>query len=156
MTVRARSWTTITLQKSDKSVTAEDLVGVYNLISRYARALDTQDYNAYIENFLPDGVLIDQSTGVRCEGREQIMTYLHARDASGRYSDPRQHVVSLPYVESDGASCTARTYWHVITRKPDESPSVWSFGEYVDRIVKAEGRWYFAERVIWHWPRPRL
>ena len=135
-------------------MTVEDLVGVYNLISRYARALDMRDYAAYVENFLPDGVLIDQSTGVRCEGRQQIMTYLYARDASGLYSDPRQHVVSLPDVESDGASCTARTYWHVIVRKPDETPSVWAFGEYVDRIVKADGRWYFAERVICHWPRP--
>jgi len=137
-------------------MTAEDLVGVYNLISRYARALDTRDYVGYVENFLPDGVLIDQSTGARCEGRQQILSYLDARDAGGRYSDPRQHVVSLPTVDGDGASCTARTYWHVILRKPDDMPSIWSFGEYVDRIVKADGRWYFAERVIWHWPRPQL
>jgi len=136
------------------TLTAEDLVGVYNLISRYARALDTRDYAAYIENFLPAGVLIDQSTGARCEGRQQIMDYLDARDASGSYSDPRQHVVSLPNVEGDGSECTAHTYWHVILRKAGETPSIWSFGEYIDRIVKADGRWYFAERVIWHWPRP--
>ena len=138
------------------SMTAEDLVAVYNLISRYARALDTRDYAAYVANFLPDGVLIDHSTGAHCEGRQQIMAFLDARDASGRYSDPRQHVISLPNVEGDAASCTARTYWHVILRKADDTHSVWSFGEYVDRIVKAGGRWYFAERVIWHWPRPHL
>jgi hypothetical protein len=108
------------------TMTADDLVGVYNLISRYARALDTRDYGGYVENFLPDGVLIDQSTGARCEGRQQIMSYLDAREASGRSSDPRQHVASLPNVEGDGASCTARTRWHVILRKPDDSPSIWS------------------------------
>ncbi len=135
------------------TLTAEDLVGVYNLISRYALALDTRDYAAYVENFLPDGVLVDESTGVRCEGREQIMTYLDAREASGRYSDARQHVVSLPNVEGYGASCTARTYWPVILRTPDDTPSICPFGEYINRIVKADGRWYFAECVISHWPR---
>ena len=59
-----------------------------------------------------------------------------------------KHFLSIPSVEFvDDDSATARTYFTMLHERPT-GPIVLVIGRYLDRLVRGETGWVFAERVV--------
>jgi hypothetical protein len=130
-------------------MTAEDRLGVIELIARYAQCIDSGDLDGYVANFLPEGV-IEWANG-RAEGHEEIRRWVGGLMTNGGIgATPAQvrHFVGLPYITGDSERCSARTYVVVFGLDASGGVTVPSVGSYSDRIVNVEGRWLFEKRVM--------
>jgi 3-phenylpropionate/cinnamic acid dioxygenase small subunit len=66
-------------------------------------------------------------------------------------SPATKHVTTNVIVEidDDGRRATARSYFTVLQALVDLPLQVIVAGRYHDRFVRDEGRWRFAERIVW-------
>jgi len=131
-------------------MSADDRLGVIELIASYAWCVDKGDVEGYVDNFLPDGV-VEYGNGNRCVGRDAVRRWVSGLleiKQIGSESGLR-HVLGLPQIQGgDDGRCSARTYVVI--------PRLYETGEigirlvisYIDDCVKVEGRWRFAKRVI--------
>ncbi len=128
-------------------LSAEDRLDIMDLIARYAHTLDAGDLDGYVDNFAPDGVLFEQHTG-----REQIRAYVASLMREGRAGPlpngdvAYRHFVGSPVIDGAGERATVHSYLLWINMGAD--PPVSSAGQYVDEVVKLDGRWYFQSRVL--------
>jgi hypothetical protein len=110
--------------------------------------VDTGDADAYASLFIEEGEV--ENSGGTVKGREAIRTWVAGLAKEGRIGPESRlkHVLGLPVIRGDGQRCTARTY--VVIPKLMEAGDISTrfVGTYKDDIVKQDGRWQFAKRVI--------
>ena len=86
------------------SLSAEDRLAIFELLSRVAYAYDQRDLPGLAECFMPDARFSLHIAGAEpmapCEGREAIMTLY--RDAMAAQTDVRRHVISNPFFIETG------------------------------------------------------
>jgi len=129
------------------SMTAENRLAVIDLIADYAWQLERGNLEAYVENFMPDGVF--QGGDMQHEGRDAIRTFVaHLIEIGQDGPDGHRHLLGIPWIRGNDERCEARTlFW--IPGEPEEfGVRVRSVGEYQDEIVKWNGRWHFARRHL--------
>jgi ketosteroid isomerase-like protein len=106
----------------------------------YPRALDAQDWDAYVANFTADGEL---SLGAQtAKGRAQIKELLE-----GLPSERINHVISNSSYRIDGDTAIGGSYWQDITLV-NGAPGVAVAGHYDDTLRKVDGEWKFTKRAI--------
>ena len=129
-------------------LSAEDRVGIMELIARYAQCIDGGDRDGYAANFVPDATVEWVNGSVH--GRDEIRAWAGEMMDTGQVgSDPAKvrHFAGLPYITGDGERASARTY--VILFTLDETGVRVPFvGSYTDTCVRVEGRWLFEKRII--------
>lgn len=131
------------------ALSAEDRLGVMQLIASYARYLDDGDREHWVDNFMPDAVLDSQSAVAN--GREEIGGWYDRLVGAGRVAqDPPQlvHFVGLPFIEGDAERARAETYCAIYDYDPEKRLRVTMMGIYHDTCVPSDGRWRFERRVI--------
>jgi hypothetical protein len=113
-----------------------------DLLARYARCLDTDDLDGYVDNFAPDAVLFGTHVG-----HAQIRDYV-GQVIRRRKTDPsrRMHFVGFPAIDGDGERATVHSYLLWI-QMGAESP-ISAAAEYADTVVKRNGRWVFESRAL--------
>jgi hypothetical protein len=113
-----------------------------DLVARYARCLDSGDLDGYVDNFAPDAVLFGDHVG-HAQIREYVGGIIERRNA-----DPsrRMHFVGSPVIDGDAERATVHSYLLWI-QLGAESP-ISAAAEYVDTVVKLNGRWVFASRSL--------
>ena len=134
------------------SLTAEDRIAIEDLFARYAWALDTGDSDGFADTFTPDGVVVEDvfDRANRNAGREAIRAFCE-RFRLWEEFPGRQHYVGQLLVEGDAERCQARSFTFA-THCRGEPPFPVSFaGHYEDELVKVDGQWLFAERIIRFW-----
>jgi ketosteroid isomerase-like protein len=131
-------------------MSAEDRLGVMDLIADYALRIDAGDIEGWVDNFTTDAVL-EPAGGVR-SGHEEIRAWVTELMGRGRVgASPPQllHFVGLPHIRSgDGERCEVETYCVILDHDPEQRIRVPLVGRYEDTCVKVDGRWRFARRII--------
>jgi hypothetical protein len=123
----------------------EDRADLWELVSRYAVAVDDEDYGALEKMFAVDGEFIG-STGVPSHGRQAVADYLRER-ASVAHRD-RVHTPTSQIIEHlarDTARGVVCGYAALFGR--DGSDSFFSF-RYADQYLREGGRWCFQSRRV--------
>ena len=121
----------------------EDLSAIPQLFIDYGEHLDAGDFDAYAELFAEDGEVLLGPMG-RARGRAEIKA-LMAR-ALGAQVGSTFHIVSSPRIVLDGDAATSTVMWSVITNADDGLARLSMCGHHHDRLVRRDGRWYFARR----------
>lgn len=155
-------------QMSEQRLQAiEDYIAIEQLLMRYAVAFNTDDADAYVGTFAPDGEL----QLIRQEGEEPFAGPFKGRDAlrSQWFPDhpgpntPRpefrrfgamRHVTTNPLIEVDGDTATVEAiFMEVVSNGANippgsNPPTIWAMGRYMDDLVKIDGQWYFSRRTV--------
>lgn len=123
-------------------LSTDDRVAIADLLSRYARCLDSGDLEGYVRNFAADAILFGAHTG-----HAQIRDYVGqviARRAADPH--PRMHFVGAPVIDGTSERATAHSYLLWI-QLGAESP-ISAAAEYTDTLVRRDGRWVFQTRTL--------
>ncbi len=79
------------------------------------------------------------------KGRDAIVKSIPPHDPhAGRVI----HSYSNLAIDLHGSEADARSNWVAVRNGPDGAPMIVAGGEYIDKLVKTDGRWYFARRDI--------
>jgi ketosteroid isomerase-like protein len=130
-------------------MSAEDRLGVMELIASYARCIDSGDVDGWVDNFMPDAVFAP-ARGER-HGHDEIRQWLIELMAPGRVgaAEPQLvHFVGLPKIDGDSERATAQTYCVILDFDEDKKIRVPLVGRYEDTAVKDGDRWRFERRII--------
>jgi ketosteroid isomerase-like protein len=113
---------------------------------RYCRALDTKDWPALSDVFLPDATA-DLSSGVDLIGIDAIVGRI--RTALG-HLDLSQHLVGNHEVTIDGDTATHRCYLQAqhVRQAASGGPNYLVGGRYEDRLVRTPNGWRIAHRTL--------
>ncbi|HSV46801.1 MAG TPA: nuclear transport factor 2 family protein [Ramlibacter sp.] len=135
------------------TLTPEDRFAVNDLLARYGWALDTGDVDAFVGCFAPDGVMIEEvfEDPDVWEGSDGIRRL--AEHYRGIANFPgRQHYAANVLVTPTGEGRAHVRSFALVTECQGEPPYKLRFcGYYDDEIVRLEGQWYFARRVVRLW-----
>jgi ketosteroid isomerase-like protein len=116
---------------------------LYELVTRYCRAIDRADEELLLSCYHPDAT---QDHGAYKGEIPGLVTHLR-----GRALDPAkgalQHVVSNCRFELDGDVAHGETYLRTVMTDA-EGGQLLSFGRYVDRFERREGEWRIAHRQV--------
>ena len=127
-----------------------DRAGIENLLGKYAKAVDFGTPEEYASLFTKDGVIHMQ--GKDFEGRDAIQKMISpvlAKPAEG--APPRRrlrHILSNVDIELNGDTATVFESWATISKGADGRVVIGAIGHYTDTVVKVNGQWLFAKRVI--------
>jgi hypothetical protein len=136
----------------------QDRMMIEDLMSRYEWALDSGNADAYGLLFADDGVLISGTRETRGraaitqEVRDLVARFQAATQSRPAADDapPREviHSYSNVIIELDGDKASASSNWVEVWNIRDGSAEVGAAGEYLDELIKRDGRWYFSRRTI--------
>ena len=131
-------------------VAVADRLLCLELFARYAWALDTHDVEAYVALFAPEGFTEMPGLG-RFQGAARLREYGHSLTDDPRYKG-RQHWCAQSVFEADGDAIRVKSYGSITYRNPEtKETGILGTGYYLDRLVKVDGKWRFAERVWNRW-----
>ncbi|HEY1413152.1 MAG TPA: nuclear transport factor 2 family protein [Rhodopila sp.] len=116
---------------------------IRELLARYCFALDEARFEDMAALFTPDGVW-ETAFGTG-SGRAGIVA--QARSIATGERPRRVHLTTNIVIDLDGDRATARSNWLLFQNSPD-GPVIGSGGGYYDKLVKADGQWFFQHRTI--------
>ncbi len=128
---------------------AEAYAAIRNLYARYNWCSDEGDADGYADCFTEDGELSIPGIGMHVRGRENLREFKR-QDKARRGDRIRRHWNSGLFLEAvgDGGAMRGRCYLHGYDGAPGEAPVLSDVGAYDDVIVRRDGEWRFARRVI--------
>ena len=117
-----------------------------DLLTRYATAVDTKDWDLYETVFTEDAFIDYESAGGIKGKLPEIRAWLEKTMAMFPMT---QHVVCNRVVELDGDKATARSVFYNPMGLPSEEKMVLFFdgGYYNDQLVKTADGWRIRERI---------
>ena len=128
-------------QQSELSKLA-DRIAITELTARYNEAADAADGSAYTDCWVSDGVLESPGLGSYV-GTEELAAVAKALGTS------TVHLTTDAIVVVDGDSATQRCRLLLCRKSADGSDfAVVSTGRYEDSLVRTDGGWRFARRVM--------
>ena len=128
----------------------EDLVAIQQLLHRYCFFVDTGTPDEIASLFHETATLVPVYSGEQpCKGRAAIREWYAAYDRNFRSGvDHLRHCVTNPLIDVQGSEATARCYLTADSISKKHGTPHTALGNYVDRLIKDGGRWYFKERQI--------
>ena len=127
---------------------AQDYLEIQNLYALYNLTSDAGDAEAYAGCWTEDGALSIPQLKFRVEGRAEL-TAFKKQDKERRGGRYRRHwngSVCLEKIDDD--TVRGRCYLQGYNGLPGSLPELADVGTYEDRIVRVEGEWRFASRII--------
>jgi hypothetical protein len=134
-----------------------DYEEIRQLLARYCHSLDFQDWDAFLDCFMPDGVFRNVSKPVSAgehRGHEGLLAF--GKSVADRTAGHVRHSTTNVLIDGDGDRAIASSYC-VVSRDfgpPNGSgqsvpqSDVITTGLYVDELVKVKGRWRIAVRTF--------
>jgi hypothetical protein len=136
----------------EDTISAEEKMGVVNLIADYAFRVDSGDLDGYVNNFAPDGIFENPRGGHH--GREAIRAAvgkLFENGGAGPTSHLR-HIMGIPSIHGTNERVRSRTYVFIPGDRPSADGKLEVYtplvGTYTDDIIKVNGEWKFERRNI--------
>lgn len=130
-----------------------DRVAIEDMVVEYYAHLGGEDSGAFDDYFTEDAVF--DVNGIVANGREEIEALYSGmrEDASDNSTaEPEgtfRMVLSNPVIKVEGDSATASFIWTGIRNEDIGAPPVFvEQGREFDRLVKVDGEWKFAHRVV--------
>jgi SnoaL-like domain len=127
------------------SVAASDRQAIIDLTIAYTWALDTKDFAALRDIFLPSATA--DLRGVTCDGAEAIITRISG--AMVRL-DASQHLIGNHQVTIDGdrATCRCQLQSQHVRAGTVGGDNLVIGGVYEDRLIRTESGWRISHRVM--------
>ena len=133
-----------------KSMTLQEIadrIEIDDLLTRYATALDTKDWDLYASCFMPDAS-IDYSSSGGINGKlPEVKAWL----AQIMPTFPMtQHLVANRVIAVQGDAATCRSYLFNPMGLPDDANGLLLFfegGYYNDKLVRTADGWRIRERI---------
>lgn len=128
-----------------RSMSTADVVArleILEVLARYCHTCDDGDFDALVGLFAAGGTFTYGGSTVA--GREALRAYFEQVQTSERRG---KHLVANPVVELDGDRATVRSDW-VFLLHVDGVLTPRLTGRYDDVLVRADGAWLLAERVV--------
>ena len=124
--------------QSGGQLTAQDLVEIQQLYSKYNWALDSGDSKGYADTFTPDGVFNNNV------GREAIVKF-----ADGFHKGLGTHVKhwNTNLLITPSATGAAGQVYLVLVDFATKPPSIMMSASYTDELVKTPQGWRFKKRA---------
>ncbi|MCY3634314.1 MAG: nuclear transport factor 2 family protein [bacterium] len=124
-----------------------DDAAVRNVVARLAMLSDVGDLEEYVDLFTDDARW--EMPGGELQGRDNLLAGAIERRAAGTVGpgSNTRHVIATQSVVVDGEEAESDAYWQFWVNTASE-PSVALFGTYRDRLVRTDGGWKLAHRVI--------
>jgi len=126
-----------------------DRLEIHDLLTRYTRAIDTQDWNLLDTVFTPDAQIDYTAAGGIKGAYPEIRAWLGK--AIGNFSYTMHFVGNNTLTfESDGNAARSRTYCinpMGFTNSDGSSHAFTVYVHYVDRLVRSDAGWRIAERT---------
>jgi len=126
-----------------------DRAAIHALLIAYGATLDARDFDGFAKLFGTDGVYV-AGTGAGAKGPEagEMMRKIFAANTNG-FRSPNFHLFYNEVVSFDGpdrAHATSMSLYMV----PDDKnrPVAAMSARYEDELVRKDGRWRFARRVV--------
>jgi 3-phenylpropionate/cinnamic acid dioxygenase small subunit len=138
------------MASSDTQQALERLIDrqeIDDLLTRYATAVDTKDWDLYETCFTEDAFIDYESAGGIKGKLPEIRAWLEKTLAMFPMT---QHVVCNRVVEIEGATATARSVFYNPMALPQEDSAQILFfdgGYYNDQLVKLAAGWRIRERI---------
>lgn len=136
---------------------ADDREAIHALMWQYARALDTQNAEAYAAVFTEDGEFLSGATG-GTRGKQALMDMVlgvkkgrEERAAAGEAVPPMYHMTSDTWIEFiDDTHARHHSYWQTVfgAAGPGTAPRVAAAGRGIDDLVKVNGKWLIKTRNV--------
>lgn len=140
----------------------QDHIEIEQLLMRYAAAFNTQDADAYVGTFTPDGSLelrrdVDQAPFLGpFKGREALRKQWFPRGgvSGGRKFGAMRHVTTNYEIDVKADTATVRAFFMEVVSNGanippgSKPPTIHAMGRYEDELVRLEGRWLFKRRVV--------
>lgn len=124
-----------------------DRIEIDDLITRYATAVDTKDWDLYRTVFTDDAVIDYTSAGgIRGSLGEVVEWLSHAL----KLFPMTQHLITNRHVVLEGDTATGRSYYYNPLGRPDGTGGMQLLffgGYYNDRFRRTADGWRIAERV---------
>ncbi len=114
---------------------------IWECLLRYTRGMDRLDHDLVLAAYHP-GAIEDHGARIApCElFVEQVLEFHRHNEVS------TQHILSNHSCEIDGDVAHTETYVRCFSLRPS-GPNRLSFGRFVDRLEKRDGRWGIVSRV---------
>ena len=129
----------------------EDRAAIHRLLVDYGRTLDARDFDGFAGLFARDGVYVAGGGGGQgLSGPEagEAMRRTFAENALG-FAEPNYHVFFNETVDFTGDdSATANSQSLYMVPGDDGAPRAAMMAQYDDELVREQGRWKFARRVV--------
>jgi len=124
----------------------EDWIGINDLFTTYATALDHGDVETILDCFTPDGV-VDSPVMGSFAGHAAIREFAERNAKLYRSGVQMRHAISNVKADVDGDRASASCYLlNYITR--DGKSELLSPGTYDCRLHKSGGKWRFQYRLV--------
>lgn len=120
----------------------EDRLAIQDLVAEYARAVDDRDMDLLRGLYATDAVF--DSPGGRSEGAAAVVAYYAQRTRLFTTSFHVPHTLTVDFVGPDEATGVVTA--HAEMAMPDGA--FWVALRYLDRYVREDGAWRFAERQV--------
>lgn len=119
----------------------KDRQEIIDAMLRYTRGVDRHDKAMMMSAYHPDAW---DEHGVAEGAPEEFCSW--ALGWHGEHQTKHQHIVTNHTIELDGDTAHSETYYLFWAENKEGRPQI-SFGRYVDRFEKRDGRWAIAHRV---------
>lgn len=128
-----------------------DRLAIEDMITRYYENFGKADASEEFGSFYTEDAVFDVN-GIVSRGREGIAKFYaeSAQEADARAAQGTFHMlVSNPVIDVDGDTATAKFTWTgIINRDIAGPPALLEQGREYDRLVKRDGKWMIAKRVV--------
>jgi ketosteroid isomerase-like protein len=126
-----------------------DELAITRLLYRYARAVDTKDWELYRSVFTDDAVIDYSSNGIPAGSRDDIADFL----AKGFTAIPMSmHYITNIEADVDGDTATVRAMFYNPTQLPGFSQLSYFGGYYFHDLVRTADGWCsrnLREEAVW-------
>ncbi len=129
-------------------ILAQDYADIHNLYAYYNLCSDAGDADGYASCFTRDGELSIPTLEIQIKGRDNPHAF-KLQDTAQRGKRYRRHWNSGLYLEQlDDRTIRGRCYLQAYNGEPGQPPELADVGVYEDTLVKEDGAWRFAKRMI--------
>ncbi len=124
--------------------TIADRIAIGDLLTNYAKAVDTRDWDLFRSVFTADAHIDYTSAGGEKGDVEAIVKFL---DASMGLFEMTQHLITNHDVAIDGDSATVTALFYNPMKFVDDGPQFFCGGAYHHKLVRTENGWQSQELI---------
>jgi len=125
---------------------AREKADIAELIARYNRAIDHNDFEGWANCFAPEGVF-DGMIGRYAAHGELDRFAADVKKLTATTPNLRHYVTNIQ-TEISGNEARARCFLMMTSTSKESGSKIVIAGEYEDKLVKRDGKWLFTERKV--------
>ncbi|GAB3347982.1 nuclear transport factor 2 family protein [Amycolatopsis echigonensis] len=122
-----------------------DKIAIEQLIHRYNRLTDEEDFEGWASCFAPDGVFHGAYEDFRAHADLDKFAE-HARALIAKMPNLRHFVTNIE-CEVNGDTASVQSYLLMTSTSPSGESSIVMVGRSEDELVKIDGNWLFSSRT---------